>query len=136
MCDYCISAKDIFMKRKMAFLPILLALSAPAILLTPPGLARLDVAAQWAQAMQMRDGYAQFQLYSDDMRDATYDYYAGLGWVTGTSSPWIESCTIRQQGDAVYVVFSYATSTGAAGTETIKLTFTLQSGRWRIASVT
>lgn len=80
---------------------------APA---TAEGVAKL-----FAMANQSRNGAVQFMLFSPSLKDQYKD--AWPSWVSGTSSPWITSYTIKKitQQDRVAqfeITYQWATSSG------------------------
>ena len=75
----------------------------------------LELATAWAEGVKNRDGKAQYALYTTALQETLHDAYAGLNWVTGTSSPWVESYTVELTVSGATVTFKYATSTGPAG---------------------
>jgi hypothetical protein len=105
---------------------------------TPPAAADPEVALaeQWAAAVKDRDGNAQYALMTRALQEQVHDAFEGLGWVTGTSSPWVENYKVEALGDGgVRVTFELATSTGPAGSYYQDLTFETEDGALKIASV-
>lgn len=95
----------------------------------------VQTADEWASAVKSRDGKAQYALMSPDLQESIYDDFAGLNWVTGTSSPWVESYTVQESDTGVQVIFNYATSTGPAGSYRQDLTFQQQDGGVKISAI-
>jgi hypothetical protein len=73
----------------------------------------------YAEAVKMRNGFVQYALLDDKMRDERYDDYKGFSFVTGVSSPWIDSYEIKQPAENLYQIkFTYRTSVPTDGTYT------------------
>ena len=92
------------------------------------------IAGKWAEAVKMRDGKAQYNLLSPKCQSAVYNDYSAEGWVTGVSSPWVESYEVSVGRNSATVTYRYATSTGFAGFYAQTLTFVEQNGKWYIDS--
>lgn len=76
----------------------------------------------YAEAVKMRNGFVQYGLLDDNMRDERYDDYKGFSFVTGVSSPWIDSYEIKQLTEDLYqIIFTYRTSVPTDGTYTSKI---------------
>lgn len=70
----------------------------------------------YAEAVKMRNGFVQYGLLDDKMRDERYDDYKGFSFVTGVSSPWIDSYEIKQLAENLYQIrFTYRTSVPTDG---------------------
>lgn len=92
------------------------------------------IAEKWAEAVKKRDGKAQYDLLSPTCQSAVYHDYSTEGWVTGVSSPWVESYAISVDQNSAAVTYQYATSTGSAGTYEQTLSFVEQNGKFSIDS--
>lgn len=85
-----------------------------------PG-SREEAVVKWAEGVKTRNGALEFAVMSPELRQEKLDYFKSCGWVTGTSSPWIESYEISEQPEAMdgiwqyKVEFALKTSTGDAG---------------------
>lgn len=96
---------------------------------------------KWADGVSTRNGAYQFALFSIDLREKSETYFTQNGWVTGTSSPWIDSYKITNEkkiDDTTYsftIEFSLATSTGAFGNETSKVMVKKADDHWFIDKV-
>ena len=83
----------------------------------------ISAAETYAEGVKMRNGAQQFAVMSPGLREEKYSYFADLNWVTGTSSPWIESYSIKEVAkidDTSFryeVEFNYTDSTGSKFTE-------------------
>jgi beta-lactamase regulating signal transducer with metallopeptidase domain len=106
---------------------------------TEPGSSRADslnairtIAGKWAEAVKKRDGKAQFDLLSPKSQSAGYDEFSSNYWVTGVSSPWVESYEVSVGQDSAAVMYRYATSTGFAGAYEQTLSFVEQDGKFYI----
>lgn len=102
-----------------------------------------DAAALWAKGLEMRSAALQYAAMGQKLRK---DYAHQLeesapNWVTGESSPWVESWKVEKsedlgQGRHAYLLnFSTATSTGPAGDYHALLTVAKENGFWRIVSL-
>lgn len=117
------------------------ATSSDAALSTSPtdsGIQETDIlriAKDWAEAVKSRDGKAQYALMTKALQNKVHDEFAGLNWVTGTSSPWVESYTVSALDGGARVIFTYATSTGPAGSYSQDLTFKEEDGVLKIDAI-
>lgn len=76
----------------------------------------------YAEAVKMRNGFIEYGLLDDNMRDERYDDYKGFSFVTGVSSPWIDSYEIKKLTEDLYqITFTYRTSVPTDGTYTSKI---------------
>jgi bla regulator protein BlaR1 len=97
---------------------------------------RLELAKTWAEAVKNRDGKEQYALYTANLQNDLTDVYEGLNWVTGTSSPWVESYTAELTKSGATVTFAYAASTGPAGEYEAQLQFAEEDGALKISGIT
>lgn len=97
---------------------------------------KLEAAKAWAEAVKNRDGKAQYALYTANLQKDLIDVYEGLNWVTGTSSPWVESYTAELTESGATVTFIYAASTGPAGEYEVRLQFAAEGGALKISGIT
>lgn len=95
----------------------------------------LQTAQIWALAVQRRNGYAQFALLSERQKKRQRIRYEAAGWVSGVSSPWVESFDIAGKKDDIKVAFALNTSTGIYGSFTVKLGMEEKDGVCRIAGI-
>lgn len=95
----------------------------------------LKIANDWAEAVKIRDGKAQYALMTKALQNKVHDEFAGLNWVTGTSSPWVKSYTVSALDGGARVTFTYATSTGPAGSYSQDLTFKEEDGVLKIDAI-
>jgi hypothetical protein len=93
---------------------------------------RRNLARQWAQAVMDRDGKAQYDLLSTQLQTASYASYKAGDWVTGVSSPWVQSYEVSMNGDNAVMTYTYATSEGPAGRSQETLSFIEEDGKLRI----
>lgn len=102
-----------------------------------------DAAKVWSNGLKMRSGAMQYSVMTKKLKN---EYKEDLeksfpNWVTGVSSPWINSFKITKMdkyNDSKYiytVVFYTKTSTGAAGEYIAKLTVIKELNFWRISNV-
>ena len=56
-----------------------------------------DMANQWGEAVQNRDGKAQYDLMSPELQKRVYEGYQERNWVTGQSSPWVDGYTVTRR---------------------------------------
>ncbi|MGG1551887.1 hypothetical protein [Paenibacillus ferrarius] len=91
--------------------------------------------------MKNRNGAAQYALLSAELRNQTVKTYEELNWVTGVSSPWIDSYQVSdsvkaEDGSVSYkVTFQMKTSTGSAGEGTVKVTVGPKDGKWLVTGL-
>ena len=100
----------------------------------------LGIVKTWAEGVKIRNGALQYVVMSPELQKEMYDYFVSLGWVTGTSSPWVESYEITEkyESEKVYryeVEFTYTDSTGAKFTEKQFVTVKDFDGFWLISAI-
>jgi hypothetical protein len=97
----------------------------------------------WADGLKARSAAMQYTVMTKDLKA---DYAKQLettfpNWVTGVSSPWIESYSITksvkvdEDNTRYRIKFNTATSTGPAGTYEAMLSVTEEGKFWRIEQV-
>ncbi len=70
-----------------------------------------DAVKMYAEAVKMRNGFVQYALFDDKMREERYDEFKDSAFVTGVSSPWVDSYEITQLDENLYSIkFTYKTS--------------------------
>jgi len=94
-----------------------------------------NLAQMWAQAVQNRDGRTQYKLMSAEVKTEYEEYYNACNWVTGVSSPWVESYTVEMSGSGAVVTYELLTSSGPAEYGRDILTFSDENGVWRISGL-
>lgn len=73
----------------------------------------------WARAVKTRNGALQYAMLSPNLKELQRESFEAAGWVTGTSSPWLEQYKISQpqanaDGSRTFrVQFDYRTSEDA-----------------------
>lgn len=78
-------------------------------------------AEEWAKGVKERNGALQYALLSPELKEQRRSDYESCGWVTGTSSPWVERYEITKETENIdgawefRIRFALATSTGPAG---------------------
>lgn len=103
-----------------------------------------DAVNTWSEGLRMRNAAIQFSVMTDKLK---IEYLKQLetsfsNWVTGMSSPWIDSYKIiktDKKTDKEYLVtvqFSTMTSTGPAGDYKAILTVTKVEDFWKISHIT
>jgi len=100
----------------------------------------LSAVTTWAEAVKTRNGALEFAVMSPELREEKYSYFAELNWVTGTSSPWVESFRINEiyKSDELYryeVILDYADSTGSVYTEKQFVTVEKFEDNWFVSSI-
>lgn len=81
-----------------------------------------EVALAWAKGVKDRNGALQFALLGPELRERYEPDLERCGWVTGTSSPWVDSfeITATDEQDGTYrfkISFHMMTSAGDAGVD-------------------
>ncbi|MBA2651123.1 MAG: hypothetical protein H0U73_02460 [Tatlockia sp.] len=76
----------------------------------------IAVADLFAKANKERNGAVQYMLFSDDLKNKYQDYWQP-SWVSGTSSPWITSYTIKKMAEEknksqFQITYQWATASG------------------------
>lgn len=70
-----------------------------------------DAVKMYAEAIKTRNGVVQYALFDDDLREEKYGEFKGLNFITGTSSPWIDSYEISElEGNVYQIKFTEKTS--------------------------
>ncbi|RDV84359.1 copper amine oxidase N-terminal domain-containing protein [Ammonifex thiophilus] len=96
---------------------------------------------EWARGVQTRNGALQYALFSPELRQQKYADFASLGWVTSTSSPWVEKYGVIKEvslpgGKWLYEVkFDLMTSTGPAGSQVMWVTVAPCDQHWCVANL-
>ncbi len=93
------------------------------------------LAARWAQAVRDRDGRAQYELLTAQLQAEWKSGYEALNWVTGVSSPWVNSWTVEVSGNSAVVFYYNMTSTGFAGYTADILSFSEEYGELKISGI-
>lgn len=108
------------------------------------GVCKPEQAAEiWANGLMMRSAAMQYSAMSRDLKK---EYAKQLeetfpNWVTGVSSPWVESYKIRkvetpnENRRIIYLTISTLTSTGPAGDYHAELTVDREDEFWRISKI-
>jgi len=103
-----------------------------------------DAATVWAEGLKRRSGAYQYAVLGKKLRaqfSASWEKNYP-NWVTGLSSPWVESYEIVSRteiGKSLYLYelkLSLATSAGPAGSYPALLTLSMENGFWRIIALT
>lgn len=95
----------------------------------------------WAEAVKTRNGKLQYALMSPDLRNKYYSTFVDLRWVTGVSSPWVESFEITEiyrlddRGFKYEVVFTYTDSTKSKYFTTEYVTTSCLDDGWYISAI-
>ncbi|TJY41308.1 copper amine oxidase N-terminal domain-containing protein [Cohnella pontilimi] len=95
----------------------------------------------WAEAIKNRNGAVQFAMLAPDLQKKTRKQFESLNWVTGVSSPWVDSFTVSNDGKtgqdqlSYSVLFKLATSTGSAGEGTLKATVRKSDDTWSLIGI-
>jgi hypothetical protein len=102
-----------------------------------------EAAGIWANGLKTRNAAVQYAAMTNDLKE---EYARQLEetapyWVTGMSSPWVESYRIVRESKmdkdrhTVELAFSTMTSTGPAEGYRAALTIVAEDGFWRIAAI-
>jgi hypothetical protein len=92
----------------------------------------------WAKAVKDRNGALQYALFVENSKLGQKKSLEQFHWVTGVSSPWVESYKVISQKENpdktldVVVEFDLATSAGYAGKDPAKLTLIKKGDQWFI----
>ena len=95
----------------------------------------------WARGVKTRNGALQFAVLSPELQMKMRQEFAGNGWVTGASSPWVNDFNITNTGSSVNLVtyeihFNLASSTGNAGDDLVKVSVQQNKTTWYITKAT
>jgi hypothetical protein len=85
-----------------------------------------EAALSWAKAVKTRNGALQFAILAPELRGKMQADYVQQNWVTGASSPWVQSYKITrqvQQGGSweFEIQYQMMTSGGSAGTQSDRI---------------
>lgn len=94
-----------------------------------------NLACQWAQAAQSRDGHAQYNLLDSKLQAEAYDGYVSSDWVTGASSPWVDSYTVKATDTGAVITYKWASSTGPDGVSSTALTIVNENSALKIGGM-
>lgn len=101
----------------------------------------LEAADSWAEAVKTRNGAWQYAVMAPGLKERSYDDLASMGWSTGTSSPWVKGCEVKelsQAGDGAVrysVTFTWTDSTNATTETTEFITVKDTGGIWLVDSI-
>jgi hypothetical protein len=101
----------------------------------------VDAVNSWAEGVQTRNGAWQYAVMTPDLRKASYDDFVSMNWSTGTSSPWVKSYEVKEQGkqsDTAYrysVKFTWTDSTNTTSETTQYITVKYIEGTWLVDSI-
>ena len=99
-----------------------------------------EAAKVWADGLRMRSAAVQFSVMNAELKSeyATQLEESAPNWVTGMSSPWIDSCKIERSESIddnhhlIELIFTTASSTGIDSEHKAVLTFIREGDFWRI----
>lgn len=92
----------------------------------------------WAKAVKERNGAAQYAVFTPELRKQTLAAFEEWNWVTGLSSPWVDSYEVTkagETGEAYTVTFKLKTSTGSAGEGSVKVGVGQTDDKWTISGL-
>lgn len=91
----------------------------------------------YAEAVKLRNGVAQYSLMDDQLREENYNVFKEMNFVTGTSSPWVDSYELIQLEENLYQVkFTLKTSLPSDSlTRIVKLKLVEDSQHIKITSI-
>ena len=88
---------------------------------SPPATAE-QCAADYAESVKGRNGALEYALYDDSLKNEKRGDFTGH-WVTGVSSPWVGSYTVKMTDDIhAFISFVYEDSSPDQYTEDVTLT--------------
>ncbi|WP_213525556.1 copper amine oxidase N-terminal domain-containing protein [Paenibacillus sp. J31TS4] len=95
----------------------------------------------WAEGVKTRNGALQYAVMSKELRDKERENFEAFHWVTGTSSPWVDSYKVgegreNKDGTLTFAVeLVYTDSTKAVSTSTQEVTVAKQDDRWYVSEL-
>lgn len=95
----------------------------------------------WAEGVKTRNGALQYAVMSPNLKNKYYSDFVGTGWVTGVSSPWVESYEVAEKyrlNNDTYrfeVVFTYTDSTKSYFSIKKHVTVNNFNGSWLISAI-
>lgn len=95
----------------------------------------------WAKAVKERNGALQYALFDNIVKSSAAATFEQYHWVTGASSPWVETFRVIQKRELAdksleYVVeFDVYTSTGKAGKDQARVSLNKQGEKWLITGI-
>ncbi|MPM81669.1 hypothetical protein SDC9_128726 [bioreactor metagenome] len=101
---------------------------------------QLDAINSYAEAVKMRNGAWQYAIMSPELKKENYEGFVSFNWVTGTSSPWIESYEIKEQYKSnrtfrYEVDFTCTDSTNSKFTQKVYVTMKEFDGTWLVSAI-
>lgn len=99
-----------------------------------------EVVETWAEGVKSRNGALQYAVLAPELKEDYRNEFESCGWVTGTSSPWVEHYTIinerQETGNWLFTVqFNMITSVGSAGFYTSEIMVKQQDEHWWVAGI-
>ena len=97
-----------------------------------------DAALIWAEGLKIRSGALQYAVMSSELKESYEKQLekSSPNWVTGISSPWIDSYRIiMSKEESIELIFSTFTSTGPAGDYRALLKIAKEGKFWRITDI-
>lgn len=103
-----------------------------------------DAANVWSNGLKARSAAMQYSVMTKKLKTQYTNQLeeSSPNWVTGMSSPWVDSYKISETEKVdencfvLRIKFSTKTSTGPAGDYNAKLTIIKENGFWRISDIT
>lgn len=92
----------------------------------------------WAKAVKERNGAAQYAVFAPELRQQTLAAFEEWNWVTGLSSPWVDSYEVAKanNAEAMYTVtFKLKTSTGSAGEGAVQVSVGQANDKWAVSGL-
>ncbi|MFS0575706.1 hypothetical protein AB1K83_08730 [Sporosarcina sp. 179-K 3D1 HS] len=95
----------------------------------------------WAKAVKERNGALQYALFDKVAKSSAAATFEQYHWVTGASSPWVETYQVIQRREhedksLEYVVeFDVYTSSGKTGKDQARLSLSKQGDKWVITGL-
>jgi beta-lactamase regulating signal transducer with metallopeptidase domain len=96
---------------------------------------QMTLTLNWAEAVKQRLGKTQYAMMTKALQNKSYDELAGLNWVTGVSSPWVESYGIDERDSGIRIYYFYASSAFPGSSCTQDLTFKEEDSTLKIDSL-
>lgn len=122
---------DLFsLQRQVKLLHDALAPAAPA-----------EAVEKWARGVKERNGALQYAVLSPELKEKDRPGFESCGWVTGTSSPWVDRYetskeTMRDGAWEFEISFELASSTGPAGSSVKRVLVRQYDRAFYIAGIT
>lgn len=98
----------------------------------------LEAVNSWAEALKQRNGAWQYAVMTPELKSASLEELASMGWTTGTSSPWVKEFKVKKIAETdrsvrYSVTFTWTESTGSLSNSVVFVTVRKQDDAWLVS---